>query len=275
VNLSGRRLLVVDDNPTNRRIILLQTKDWGIQTRETASPQEALAWIQRGDPFDLAILDLHMPDMDGITLAQEIRKLRDAQTLPLVMLSSLGKREEGAQAVDWAAYLTKPIKQSQLFNLIAAVLGPGVEPSPRVPQAAPGPQKIDPELGKRHPLSILLAEDNLFNQKLALHLLKQMGYQADLAANGKEAVASVARQHYDVILMDVQMPEMDGLEATRQICARWPRSQRPHIIAMTANAMQGDREMCLAAGMDDYLSKPIRTDELALALSRAKAQTTP
>ena len=113
-------------------------------------------------------------------------------------------------------------------------------------------------MAERCPLAILLAEDNVFNQKLAMHLLEQMGYQADLAANGLEAIQSVERQHYDVILMDVQMPEMDGLEASRQICARWPREQRPHIIAMTANAMQGDREMCLAAGMDDYISKPIK-----------------
>jgi CheY-like chemotaxis protein len=118
----------------------------------------------------------------------------------------------------------------------------------------------------------LLAEDNVFNQKLATHLLGQMGYRADLAADGLEAIQSLERQHYDVILMDVQMPEMDGLEAARQICARWPRERRPRIIAMTANAMQGDREMCLAAGMDDYISKPIRPAELADALERAASK---
>jgi PAS domain S-box-containing protein len=271
LDLTGRRLLVVDDNPTNRRIIKLQTKDWGMQTRETGSPEEALGWIRRGDPFDLAILDFHMPVMDGITLAQEIRKLRDAKTLPLVMLSSLGKHEEGAQAVEWAAYLTKPIKQSQLFNVISSILGTSMAPTSaqRAPQADEQPQKADAEMGKRHPLSILLAEDNAFNQKLAIYLLKQMGYQADLATNGLEAIRSVERQQYDVILMDVQMPEMDGLEASRQICIRWPQPERPHIIAMTANAMQGDREMCLAAGMDDYISKPIRIADLAAALDRA------
>jgi CheY-like chemotaxis protein len=127
---------------------------------------------------------------------------------------------------------------------------------------------MDPEMAKNHPLRILLAEDILVNQKLALRLLQQMGYRADVASNGIEAVQSVERQPYDVILMDVQMPEMDGLEASRRICARWPRGQRPTIIAMTANAMQGDREMCLEAGMDDYVSKPIRPDELVKALMK-------
>ena len=268
-NLAGRRLLVVDDNPTNRRIINLQTHDWGMLARETGSPLEALAWIRQGDPFDLAILDLHMPEMDGFALAAEIRKLRDAKTLPLVMLSSVGARDSGPDLIGWSAYLTKPVKQSQLFNLMAGIFGQAESSQPVAAPAAAGPQKIDAEIASRSPLAILLAEDNVFNQKLAVHLLAQMGYRGDLAANGLEALQSVERQHYDVILMDVQMPEMDGLEASRQLCARWPRDKRPHIIAMTANAMQGDREMCLAAGMDDYISKPIRIAELAAALERA------
>jgi CheY-like chemotaxis protein len=258
----------VDDNPTNRRILLLQTQDWGMLARETGSPAEALAWLRQGDPFDLAILDMHMPEMDGVTLGQEIRRLRDARDLPLVMLTSVGGRETEAGQVEWAANLTKPIKQSQLFNLMTGIFGQVEEQS-----ASPAvqPPKPDARLAARFPLAILLAEDNVFNQKLATHLLGQMGYRADLAANGLEVIQSVERQHYDVILMDVQMPEMDGLEATRQICARWPREERPHIIAMTANAMQGDRELCLEAGMDDYISKPIRSPELAAALERASA----
>jgi CheY-like chemotaxis protein len=252
----------VDDNPTNRRILVLQTKDWGMLARETGSPTEALAWLRQGDPFDLAILDLHLPEMDGDALAQEIRKLRDAKSLPLVMLSSVGVRETETEQVDWAAYLTKPIKQSQLFNLLSGIFGE-VEEKPAVQ-----PSKADAQMAARHPLAILLAEDNMYNQKLALLLLKQLGYRADLAANGLEAIQSVERQHYDLILMDVQMPEMDGLEATRQICARWSPSERPQIVAMTANAMQGDREMCLQAGMDDYISKPIRVQELSVVLER-------
>jgi PAS domain S-box-containing protein len=267
-SLAGKRLLVVDDNPTNRRIILLQTQNWGMVTREASSPEEALSLIQRGDPFDLAILDMHMPGMDGLTLGQEIRKLRDVKSLPLVMLSSIGTREPEAEPFEWAAYLTKPLKQSQLFNVMAGIFSQIDAQS--VVRQVPSLPAIDPEMAARHPLRILLAEDNVVNQKLALRLLSQMGYRADLASNGLEAIQAVERQAYDVILMDVQMPEMDGLEATRHLCAHISAEKRPRIVAMTANAMQGDREMCLAAGMDDYISKPIRVDELVSALNRCQ-----
>jgi CheY-like chemotaxis protein len=152
----------------------------------------------------------------------------------------------------------KPIRSSALFEALH-----GTWP---VSKARP---IIDPEMGNHYPLRILLAEDNVVNQKLALRFLSQMGYRADVAANGLEAIQAVERQTYNVILMDVQMPELDGLEATRKICARWPRGERPCIIAMTASAMQGNRELCLEAGMDDYISKPIRVEELVAALVRA------
>ena len=261
--LNEKRVLIVDDNATNRRILCLQLHAWGMQPRDTETPAEALQWIKRGDPFDLAILDMHMPGMDGVTLAGRIRKQRDAKTLPLVLFSSLGRREADVDEGLFAAYLGKPIKPSQLFDTLAGLFAE--QPSAEK-RSAPAKLQMDPEMAKKHPLRILLAEDILVNQKLALRLLQQMGYRADVASNGLEAVQSVERQPYDVILMDVQMPEMDGLEASRQICARWPRGQRPTIIAMTANAMQGDREMCLEAGMDDYVSKPIRPDELIKAL---------
>jgi signal transduction histidine kinase/CheY-like chemotaxis protein/putative methionine-R-sulfoxide reductase with GAF domain len=263
--LNEKRVLIVDDNATNRRILTLQLRNWGMQTRDTASPGEATQWIKRGDPFDLAILDMHMPEMDGVTLAKEIRKLRDAPALPLVLFSSLGRHEMEAETDLFTAHLSKPVKPSQLFDTVAGIFS---EQPLEEKKAAPVKVQLDPEMAKRHPLRILLAEDILVNQKLALRLLEQMGYRADVASNGIEAVQSVERQPYDVILMDVQMPEMDGLEASRRICARWPRGQRPAIIAMTANAMQGDREMCLEAGMDDYVSKPIRTDELIKALMK-------
>jgi CheY-like chemotaxis protein len=158
--------------------------------------------------------------------------------------------------------LAKPLRQSQFFDTLVTLLA---DAAPRRVASPPKP-RIDAEMASRHSLRILLAEDNVVNQKLALRLLQQMGYRADLASNGLEAIECVARQTYDVVLMDVQMPEMDGLEASRRITARWPAGQRPRIIAMTANAMQGDRELCLAAGMDDYVSKPIRVDELVAAL---------
>ena len=241
--------------------------------QDTASPLEALEWVRRGDPFDLAILDMQMPEMDGLMLAREIRRERDAQTLPLVMLSSLGGRSAipdlVEEALEITEFLTKPIKPSQLYDGLVGVFS---ERPIRVRQRPePAEKKLfDAKMGERLPLHILLAEDNATNQKLALMLLKRLGYRADLAANGLEAVDALKRQAYDVILMDVQMPEMDGFEATRTIRGRWPADQGPYIIAMTANAMEGDREACLAAGMDDYVSKPIRVDELVGALSRSR-----
>ena len=163
----------------------------------------------------------------------------------------------------FAAVLAKPLKQSQLYDTLMNLLGD----TPRVQAQAPAKPALDPQMAERHPLKILLAEDNLVNQKLALRLLQQMGYRADVAANGIEAIEAIERQRYDVVLMDVQMPEMDGLEASRRITAKWKVQERPRIVAMTANAMQGDREECLAAGMDDYVTKPIRVDELVRALS--------
>ncbi len=267
--LQGKRILIVDDNATNRRILNLQTAKWGMFTRDTESPSEAIQWIQNGEPFDLAILDMHMPEMDGLELAKQIRQ-SDAK-LPLALFSSLGRREAGDDANLFAAYLTKPIKQSQLFDTLA-----GLFINMKVREEKPSTDRIkfDSEMAARHPLKILLAEDNAVNQKLALRLLQQMGYRADIASNGIEAIESVERQTYDVILMDVQMPEMDGLEATRRIrdltgfreANLSGLRKQPRIIAMTANAMQGDREMCIAAGMDDYITKPIRVNELVDAL---------
>jgi len=265
--LEGKRLLVVDDNATNRRVLSLQAAKWGMKCRATGSPSESLSWLEAGEAFDLAVLDMHMPEMDGIDLARRIRE-RNA-TLPLVLFSSLGRREAGDDERLFNAYLAKPIRQSQLFDTLVSLLARDV--APKI-EAAPGKPQLDPHQAERHPLRILLAEDNVVNQKLALRLLQQMGYRADLASNGIEAIESVRRQTYDVVLMDVQMPEMDGLEASRQINARWQPGDRPRIIAMTANAMQGDRDMCLAAGMDDYLTKPIRVERLVEALNHASAR---
>jgi CheY-like chemotaxis protein len=265
--LTGKRVLLVDDNETNRRILTVQGKTWGMHVRATESPKEALKWIKKDDPFDLAILDMNMPEMDGVELAAAIRKVRDADTLPLVLFSSLGNREIETGDLKFAAQLQKPLKPSALFDILMEILaGQGVV----APQVKPGKPVMDPKMAERHPLRILLAEDNAVNQKLAIKLLSQMGYRADIAGNGLEAIEAIERQKYDVVLMDVQMPEMDGLEASRQICARWPRGERPRIVAMTANAMQGDRERCLEAGMDDYVSKPVRVGELINALNRVQ-----
>ena len=265
--LRGKRLLVVDDNETNRRILDLQGKSWGMHVRTTESPREALAWIEGGDPFDLGILDMQMPEMSGVDLAAAIRELRNDQQLPLVLFSSLGSREIEIGDIAFAAQLQKPLKPSALFDVLMEIFaGQGAV----TPDVKPSKPVMDPQMAERHPLRILLAEDNAVNQKLAIKLLSQMGYRADVAGNGLEAIQAIERQKYDVVLMDVQMPEMDGLEASRQICARWPRGERPRIVAMTANAMQGDREKCFAAGMDDYVSKPVRVGELISALERVQ-----
>ena len=263
--LKGKRILVVDDNATNRRILALQSAKWGLVAQHTGSPDEALAMLQHS-PFDLAIIDMHMPGMDGGTLAGHIRAAGHA--LPLVLFSSLGRKEPCDSL--FAGTLAKPLHQSALFDLLIDLLGADAG-APRLASPAAQP-RLDPQMAARHPLRILLAEDNLVNQKLALRLLQQLGYRADLAANGIEAIDGVARQPYDLVFMDVQMPEMDGLEASRRITAQWPPGQRPRIVAMTANAMQGDREACLAAGMDDYVTKPIRVDPLVDALQKTPAR---
>jgi signal transduction histidine kinase/DNA-binding response OmpR family regulator len=265
--LAGKRVLIVDDSETNRRILTKQAQLWEMLPRATASGLEALKWIRQGDPFDVALLDMLMPEMDGLTLAAEIRKHRDSQALPLVMLTSVGRREEGSQIVEFAAYLTKPVKTSQLYDVLVGIFA-GRPVRFREPAARP---QFDPQMGRRHPLRILLAEDNVVNQKVALRILERLGYRADVAANGLEVLEALERQRYDVVLMDVQMPEMDGVEATCCIGEQWPDERRPRIIAMTAHAMEGDRERYLGGGMDDYISKPVRVEELMEALGKCSS----
>ncbi|MEO8246078.1 MAG: GAF domain-containing protein [Chloroflexota bacterium] len=263
VDLAGRRVLVVDDNATNRRILVAQTGRWGMVPRETGSPAEALAWLAAGERFDIALVDLLMPEIDGLELAARVPTADGETPMPVVILSSIGTRDRDDSAV--AAWLAKPVKPSALHDVIATVLLGAVVTRPVAPTAADGQGRL---LGERHPLRILLAEDNPVNQKLAIRLLAQMSYQVDVANDGRQAVDALEKGAYDVVLMDIQMPELDGLGATREIRATWP--ERPlWIVAMTANAMAGDREACLAAGMNDYISKPIRPAELASALERA------
>jgi CheY-like chemotaxis protein len=262
--LQNKRVLIVDDNATNRYILNMQTAKWGMAPRDTESPAEALQWLENGETFDIAILDMHMPEMDGLGLAKQLRVKQ--VKFPLVLFSSLGRREAGDEAGLFSAYLTKPIKQSQLFDTLVGLFVTTEDDAKRITHER---FKPDPQMAARHPLKILLAEDNTVNQKLALRLLEQMGYRADVAANGLETLKALERQPYDAILMDVQMPEMDGLEATRRIRDLTDLKQ-PYIIGLTANAMQGDRETCLEAGMNHYIPKPIRVVELVDALFKAK-----
>ena len=266
--LFGKQILIVDDNATNRQILTLQTQSWGIFSCALPSAQKALELIAKPIRFDLAILDMQMPDMDGLTLAREIRQHSDYQNLPLVMLSSLCKQEIAQQAVDvnFAAILNKPIQQSQLRQVLISVLGRQLI---KINTSSTSSETTSETPVLSHKLRILLAEDNVVNQKVALLTLDKLGYRADVAGNGIEVIEALNRQSYDVVFMDVQMPEMDGLTATKEICKQWTKA-RPRIIAMTANAMQGDREMCLNAGMDDYISKPIRIEELKRALNQCQ-----
>jgi len=264
-DLSGRTVLIVDDNATNCRILVAQTARWGMVPRETESPAEALEWLGRGDRFDIVLSDLLMPEMDGLEFAGRIPRTNGSSTPPpVVILSSIGVRDREEAGV--AGWLAKPVKPSALHDTIATVVLGAVVAQP-MPQPAPS-AAADTPLGERQPLRLLLAEDNAVNQKLALRLLSQQGYQAAVAYDGQQAIDALAGDDFDVVLMDVQMPELDGLEATSRIRKRWP-NRRLRIVAMTANAMAGDRETYLAAGMDDYISKPIRPAELTAALERA------
>ncbi|QNG52209.1 response regulator [Pseudonocardia petroleophila] len=251
--LSGRRVLVVDDNATNRRILAAQCASWGMVVDDTGSPLDALARVADGEVYDVALLDHVMPEMDGGTLAA---RLREHGGPPVACLSSLGGTRDGAAV---AAWLTKPVKRARLAEVLATLLG-----APAVPAQAPAPAPV-PGAGLR----LLLAEDNPVNRTLALAMLTKLGHTADVATTGLEVLDAVAARPYDAVLLDVQMPEMDGLEAARRIRAGEGRG--PWLVAVTANAMDGDREMCLAAGMDDYLAKPIRLDGLAEVLRRVPA----
>ncbi len=268
--LNGLTALIVDDNATNRRILRLQTESWGMSARDTELPLEALEWLRRGEAFDVAILDMHMPVMDGLTLAREIRSLAPPARRPEILLTSSGHRPEGLDGgrKDFGAFLTKPIKSSWLHDALIKLIGK--EDSTMRPKT-----QASTDGSPLPPLKILLAEDNAVNQKFALLLLEKLGLRADVAGNGLEVIQAVERQAYDVVLMDVQMPEMNGLEASCEICRRWPREKRPRIVAMTANALAGDQEECLAAGMDDYVAKPIQRKDLVRALSQCVAAAAP
>jgi PAS domain S-box-containing protein len=268
MQLEGKRLLIVDDNLTNCQIISLQAESWKMETYVAKSGKQALAQLALGTQFDIAILDMQMPDMDGITLARQIRKQSGCQNLPLVILTSLGRGERSSDLndVEFAASLSKPIKQSQLYDIITRILGN--QPSPASIADFP---LVESHLDHRLPLRILLAEDTVVSQKVALLMLQKIGYSADVVTNGVEVLKALQKQPYDVVLMDIQMPEMDGLETSRRICQEWS-GFRPHLIAITANAMRGDSEVCLAAGMDDYISKPIQFQELAQVLSKCSRQ---
>jgi signal transduction histidine kinase/CheY-like chemotaxis protein len=260
--LRGLPVLVVDDNATNRRILEEVLRNWGMVPATADSRPAALAALRRaaaaGQPFPLVLLDGMMPEMDGFMLAEHIRGHPELAGAPIMMLSSSDRRTDSTRCKELgiATYLTKPVKQSELLDAILTVLGtrPAPAPAPDCPREPRAPAR---------PLRILLAEDNAVNQRLATRLLEKQGHTVAVAATGAEAVAALEHATFDLLLMDLQMPEMDGFEATARVRAREKTTgRRVPIVAMTAHAMKGDRERCLAAGMDGYVSKPVHAQEL-------------
>jgi len=268
--LTDLRVLIVEDNATCCQMLAEQIARWGMIPRSVESPLAALDLLRNGESFDFGILDLKMPGMDGVALASEIHKLPVGAMMPLVLLAPMGLHSDTPSETHlvFGHIVPKPVKPAQLCEVLtSALLSPRAAPIPAPP---PQPGQL---LAERIPIRVLLCDDNAINQKVAARILQQLGYQPGLAANGREALDALDRQPYDFILMDVMMPEMDGLEATRVIRER-QRSGAPNyssrivIVALTAHAMQGDREKCLAAGMDDYLAKPIRPADVRQVIER-------
>ena len=271
-DLADKKLLIVDDNVTNRKILSIQAEEWAMSSEQTEFPVEALGRIRDGRHYDIAILDMSMPEMSGIELARKIRQYKTAQELPLILLSSLATLSDVPKSeleeAGFAAKLAKPIKPSALLDIMMDTFSEKATAFKR--RESEKNQELDKELANNMPLNILLVDDNKTNQKLASLVLGRLGYKPDIASNGAEAVSKQLDANYDVILMDIEMPEMDGVDATKAIrAAEDNNAKQVYIVATTANAMQGDRERYLAAGMDGYVSKPIRISELVSALEVA------
>ena len=250
-------MLIVDGNATNRTILADLVTRWDMTVRATSDPADAVGWIRDGAVFDVGVIDAQMPSMSGLQLAVALHKATDAiSALPIVLLTPMGHRVDEDVAI--AEQISKPVKPAQLRRALASVLN-GDSAAATSPAATPEAPTVPTGL------RILLAEDNPVNQRVVQRILDRFDCHVDLAGNGLEVLDLLNRAHYDVVLMDVQMPELDGLEATRRI--RTSEQSELHIIALTANAMEGDRERCLDAGMDDYISKPIQVRDLADALS--------
>jgi len=307
-DIRGKRILIVDDNATNRFVLREQLKSWKCRYEEVSSGEQALEELGHAvagkDRFDIAIIDMRMPGMDGETVGKKIKQDPDLKNTILVLMTSMGRRGDAKryEEIGFAAYLTKPVKQSQLYDCLAMVTGTQKEEAKERPVKIVTRHSLSED--KKYKVRILLAEDNIINQKVALSILGKLGYSANAVANGKEAVKALEMIPYDIVLMDCQMPEMDGYEATREIRKMEDKRQNPGktnsitqritsnkqqaadfqqkqsfinlqssinsipIIAMTANAMKGDREKCLKAGMDDYLSKPVKPQEISEMLEK-------
>jgi CheY-like chemotaxis protein len=260
--LDGKKVLVIDDNSTNRRILKNQLEQWKLVPSLADSGKQALEILSQSPGFDLVLTDMQMPEMDGVQVTQSIREIHPH--LPVILLSSIGDERTKQHPGLFSSILTKPVKQNMLCKNILAGLR---KTDKSAAQEQKAQQKLHTDFANQYPLRILVVEDNPVNQKLAARVLSKLGYVPDAAWNGLEAIQAVNKVRYNLLLMDMQMPEMDGLEATRKIRSS-TGLQQPVIIAMTANAMQGDRDQCIQAGMDDYISKPIDLEELVGLLEK-------
>jgi CheY-like chemotaxis protein len=261
-NLNNLRVLVVDDLEINRRILVHYTKLWGMSVVSCESSSEATNLIAKGERFDLALLDFQMPNENGLILAQSLKESHNPKKLPIIILSSAMVDIQNEAAISTS--ILKPIKPSKLLEAINKVFSTNTIVSTNEVSES----KIPHDLATRFPLSILIAEDNQINQLIIKMLLSRMGYRPDFAADGEETIASVERQNYDVIFMDVQMPNMDGLEATRFLCANLNQTVRPRIVGMTADVLPEHELECKQAGMDDFVPKPVKVESLVSALER-------
>ena len=258
LTLEAMRVLVVAADPTERRVLALQAEQWGANAA-SATPEEAQAAIQGGRPFDIALVEHRPPEIDGLRLSTALRAVRRADQMPIVLIAAVMHGAAEAEAADSGviqATLTKPVPPRTLHDVMIQVAGRGAK-KPEAHEVEPGT------------LRVLIADDNTLNQNLLKRLVTKLGHTVDVVSNGREAVGAVAQEPYDAVLMDVLMPEMDGLAAAEAICRRWPRGNRPRLIALTAMAGPGDQERCLRAGYDDYMSKPIRMEDLTEALKSA------
>jgi CheY-like chemotaxis protein len=266
LTLEAMRVLVVAADATERRVLELQAELWGAPST-SATPADALELVRSGNVFDLALVEHRRPVVDGLAISTALRSLRGPDQLPIVLIASAPPGPEEAGAADGGlvqATLTKPVTARKLHDVMAQVGTHQQVPPPARGEMPPGA------------LRVLVADDNALNQNTLKRLVAKLGHQVDVVSNGREAVSAVAKGGYDAVLMDVLMPEMDGLAAAEAICRRWPRGTRPRLIALTALAAPGDQERCMRAGFDDYMSKPIHLDELSEALTAAAGwRTTP
>jgi PAS domain S-box-containing protein len=265
-DLASRTALVVDDNATSRRILRLQLEGWGMRVTEAASAEAAMELVDSEMRFGVALLDMRMPQMNGWELAELIRRSTGTGDLPLILLTSTGEpRLDRTRRGLFSAVLTKPVRSTRLQQALRGALMPGA------PKTVPDPRRATEKAEGQTVLRVLLAEDNAVNQRLGRLMVEKLGHHMDVVANGREATEAVRLAPYDVVLMDVEMPVMDGLDATRSIRRQLPRARQPRIVAMTASALVDDQSACSEAGMDDYLAKPVRLGELDAALRAATA----